>query len=120
MPDKLLNKEQRAQALAWYSSRIYNFGAASIANTFGITHNELLKELHMARKERKLAGKSPEPVPIVPPAGEPKLTHADILLDCLKALETIVWQADNMAVQGALNHIKHTATSTLKKAGRLL
>ncbi len=113
-----LNREQRSQALAWYSTM--GFTARDIGRHFGLDLSAITGELSRARVDRLEAGKSPEPVPVVPPEGEHKPTRADTLLDCLRALEAIVFTLDSMTPQSGINEAKFIATAAIKKAGRLL
>ena len=110
-----LSKSQRSQALAWRS--VMGFTLDEIAHNFGLTPDEIATKLVTARAEREAAGKSTEPVPVIPPAGEHKSTHTEILIDCIKALESIVWACDNLVGHHAAKLSKDTARAALKNAG---
>lgn len=111
----LLNQKQRSQALAWYSTM--GFSLENIAEHYGITPDQVSRELNTARQHRKQAGKSPEPVPVRAPGGKPRTTQAVAYLEALNALETIIWQVDKLTPEAALVYIKATAAAVIKKAG---
>jgi hypothetical protein len=50
------------------------FSLQVIANHYGISKDEAAAEILLARQERQNAGKTPEPVPLVPGTGKPRLT----------------------------------------------
>ena len=104
--------------MAWYS--VYGFNLPALAQTFGITNREMADELITARREREEAGKSPEPVPLVPGNGQERPGDEMLLLESLKALEEIVWLLGSMTPQAAINESKHVATKALKRAGRVI
>jgi len=113
-----LTKQQRHQALGWCS--VMGFSAGDLADHFGLTPNEMAKELAIERKSRSRAGKSPEPVPVVrTPAGR-QLTYAMALAESLTALQAIVRIGEREVTAGYRNKLSvYTARTALEKVGFL-
>jgi len=114
----LLNKKQRSQALAWLS--VCGFNTPTLAEYYGLTNEQMVSELKTARAEREKAGKSTEPVPVVPGNGQERPDHETVLLNALNSLEQIVWTLDNLAPGSAINESRYLATKAIKYAGRII
>lgn len=113
----LIDEKQRSQALIWYS--VLGFSFEEIADHYGISIEQICFELEAERTRRYSAGKSPEPVPVRQHPMERQRTHADVLMECVTALQGIVEACDNRRERHAVNLSRHIACQALLKAGIL-